>query len=69
MKQKRKMKRRITFNSLYIEVLGPRLLSKNRATDGCVTDFLGTVEHNTRHLLRECAKISPVLKGFRVRFH
>jgi hypothetical protein len=68
MKQKKKMKRRITFNSLYIEMLGPRALSKNRETDGCVTDFLRTVEHDTRHLLRECAKITPVLKDFRLRF-
>jgi len=68
MRQKKKMKRRITFNSLYIEMLGPRALSKNRAMDGSVTDFLRTVEHDTRHLLRECAKISPVLKDFRLRF-
>jgi len=31
MKQKKKMKRRITFNSLYIEVLGPRALSKEQS--------------------------------------
>jgi len=68
MKQKKKMKQIITFNSLYIEVLGPRLLSKNTATDGCVTDFLRTLEHDTQHLLRECAKSSPVLKDFRLRF-
>ena len=51
MKQKRTTKRLITFNSLHIEVLGPRLLSRSRATDGCITDFLWTVEHDTRHLL------------------
>jgi hypothetical protein len=68
MKQKQKTKQVITFNSLHIEVLGPRPLSKSRATDGCVTDFLRTVEHDTRHLLRECATISPELKGFRLRF-
>jgi hypothetical protein len=68
MKQKQKTKQVITFNSLHIEVLGPRPLSKSRATDGCVTDFLRTVEHDTRHLLRERAIISPELKGFRLRF-
>jgi len=69
MKQKRTTKQFLTFNSLHIEVLGPRLLSKSRAANGCVTDFLRTVEHDTRHLLRECAKISPELKGFHLRFH
>ena len=68
MKQKRTTKRLITFNSLHIEVLGPRLLSNSRATDVSITDFLWTVEHDTRHLLRECAKISPELKGLRLRF-
>ncbi len=69
MKQKQKTKQIITINSLYIEVLGPRPLSKKRATDGCVTDFLRTVEHDTRHLLRECAKSFPELKDFQLRFH
>lgn len=63
-------KRRITFDTLHISVLGPHALGKNRVTIGCVTDFLRrTVEHDTRHLLRQCAKVSPELKGFRVRFH
>ena len=58
----------ITFNSLHISVLGPGELRKNRAANGCVTDFLRTVEHDTRHLLKECAKISPELKRFRLQF-
>ena len=41
---------------------------KNLIAIGCVTDFLRTVEHNTRHLLRQRIKVSPELKGFRVRF-
>ena len=61
-------KRLITFDTLHISVLGPRALGKNRIAMGCVTDFLRTVEHNTRHLLRQCIKVSPELKGFRVRF-
>jgi hypothetical protein len=69
MKRKRTTKRLIKFNSLHIEVIGPRLLSRRRATDACITDFLSTVEHDTRYLLRECAKISPELKSLRLRFH
>jgi len=61
-------KRLITFDTLNISVLGPRALDKNRLAMGCVTDFLHTVEHDTRHLLRQRTKVSPELKGFRVRF-
>ena len=61
-------KRPITFDTLHISVLGPRVLGKNRVAMGCVTDFMRTVEHDTRHLLRQCVKISPELKGFQIRF-
>jgi len=61
-------KRLITFDTLHISVLGPLALGKNRIAMGCVTDFLRTVEHNTRHLLRQYIKVSPELKGFRVQF-
>ncbi|HWO38365.1 MAG TPA: hypothetical protein VNO32_57065 [Candidatus Acidoferrum sp.] len=61
-------KRPITFGTLHISVLGPRALGTNRVAIGRVTDFLRTVEHDTRHLLRQCIKVSPALKGFRVRF-
>lgn len=61
-------KRPIIFDTLNISVLGPRALDKNLVTIGCVTDFLRTVEHNTRHLLKQHIKVSPELKGFRVRF-
>lgn len=61
-------KRPITFDTLHISVLGPRALRNNRVAIGCVTDFLRSVEHDTRHLLRQCVKISPELKGFRMRF-
>ena len=61
-------KRLITYDTLHITVLGPRTAGNDRGAIACVTDFLRTVEHDTRHLLRACAKISPELKGFRVRF-
>ncbi len=68
MTSKRKAKRPITFDSLHIEVLGPRELNRDRVANGYVRDFLRTIQHETRQLLRECAKISPELKGFRLRF-
>jgi hypothetical protein len=61
-------KRPITFDTLNISVLGPRTLDKNLVTMGCVKDFLRTVEHDTRYLLRQRIKVSPELKEFRVRF-
>ena len=61
-------KRPITFDTLYISVLGPRALGNNRVAIGCVTDFLHTLEHDARHLLRQRVKISPELKAFRIRF-
>jgi len=61
-------KRPIIYNSLMMEVVGPRNVEKKRKTDGCVTDYLRTMQFIARVQLKECAKLSPQLKGFRLRF-
>jgi len=61
-------KRLITYSSLAMEVLGPSDAEKNRKTWGCVTHYLRTMESIAEVQLKECAKISPELKGFRLRF-
>jgi hypothetical protein len=68
MKQEQESKQLITFNSLHIEVLGPRELGNSQLVIRDVTEFLHTVELDVRSLLRERAETSPVLDGFRVRF-
>jgi hypothetical protein len=67
MKVSRK-KRPTFYNSLMLEVMGSRAVEKKRKTDGCVTDYLTGLKCIARCHLKECAKISPELKGFRLRF-
>jgi hypothetical protein len=67
MKSTRK-KRPIIYNSLMLEVMGSRAVEKKRTTDGCVTDYLTSLKRIAKCHLKECAKISPELKGFRLRF-
>ena len=68
MKQQQESKQLITFNSLHIEVLGPRDLGNSQAAIRGVTEFLHAVEHDVRNRLGEGAETSPILAGFRVRF-
>ena len=68
MKQEQESEQLITFNSLHIEVLGPRELGNSQLAIRDVTEFLHTVELDIRNLLRERAETSPILDGFRVRF-
>ena len=68
MKQEQDSKQLITFNSLHIEVRGPRELANNQLAIRSVTEFLHAVESDVRNLLRERAETSPILEGFRLLF-
>ena len=68
MKQEQESNRLITFNSLHIEVLGPRELGNSQLAIRGVTEFLHAVEFDVGKLLRERAEMSPILEGFRLRF-
>jgi hypothetical protein len=66
MKKKQESKQLITFDSLHIEVLGPKELGNTQPAIRGVTEFLHSVEHDARNLLRERAEASPIFKGFRL---
>jgi hypothetical protein len=68
MKQEQESKQLITFNSLHLEVLGPRELGNSQLAIRRVTEFLHAVELDVRNLLRERVETSPNLDGFRLRF-
>ena len=68
MEPERKSKQLITFNSLHIEVFGPRELGNSQLAIRGVTEFLHAVELDVRSLLRERVETSPILEGFRLRF-
>jgi len=68
MKQEQESKQLITFNSLHIEVLGPRELGNSQLAIRGVTEFLHGAELDVGKLLRERAELSPILEGFRLRF-
>jgi hypothetical protein len=68
MKQEQESKQLITFNSLHIEVLGPKELGNSQLAIRGVTEFLHAIELDVRNLLRERAETSPILEGFRLRF-
>ena len=53
MKQEQESKQLITFNSLHIEVLGPRELGNSQPAIRGVTEFLHGVELDVGKLLRE----------------
>ena len=68
MRQKQESKQLITFNSLHIEVHGPRELGNSQLAIRGVTEFLHAVELDVRNLLRERSETSPILEGFQLRF-
>lgn len=68
MQREHESKKLITFNSLHVEVLGPRELGNSPLAIRGVTEFLHAVELDVRNLLRERAETSPNLEGFRLRF-
>jgi hypothetical protein len=68
MRPEQESKQPITFDSLHIEVLGPRELGNNQLAIRGVTEFFHAVELDVRTLLRERAETSPILEEFRLRF-
>jgi hypothetical protein len=68
MKQEQESKQLITFNSLHIEVLGPRELGNSPLAIRSVTEFLHAVELDVRNLLSDRAATSRIPEGFRLRF-
>ena len=68
MRPEQESKQLITFNSLHIEVRGPRELANNQLAIRGVTEFLHAVESDVRNLLRERAETFPILEGFRLLF-
>ena len=68
MKEEQESKQLITFNSLHIEVLGPKVLGNSPLAIRGVTELLHLVELDVRNLLRERAETSPIPEGFRLRF-
>ena len=68
MKQEQEPKQLITFNSLHIEVRGPRKLANNQRAIRSVREFLHAVESDVQKQLRERAETSPILEGFQLLF-
>ena len=64
-----------TWDSLHICVLGShaKYIKHHRGQyrgdiDGAIDDFLATLKLEARRLLRECAKETPVLRQFHLKF-
>jgi hypothetical protein len=67
--------RSVTWDSLHISIDGPhaRYTKGHRGfyngdIDGCIDDFLVVLKCEARRLLRECAKQTPALKQFNLKF-
>ncbi len=67
--------RHCTWDGMYISVDGPhsKYMKGRRGQyrgdiDGAIDDFLTTLKRDARYLLRECAKITPVLSQFHLDF-
>ncbi len=61
-----KPERLVAFRSIRMDLIGPCDLAHNREAKGAAIDLIRTIEHDTRHLIKECRKVSPVLKRFRI---
>lgn len=64
-----------TWDSVHISVDGPqaKYIKGNRGQyrgdiDGAIDDFLATLKLDARELLRECAKKTPALAQFHLKF-
>ena len=67
--------RHCTWDSVHISVDGPhaKYIKGHRGQfrgdiDGAIDDFLATLKRDARRLLRECAKVTPVLSQFHLDF-
>lgn len=57
----------ITMDSATIELLVHRELQKSRAAEGKVEDLMATFKHVLKECLKDCRKVDPMLKRFRVK--
>jgi len=56
----------VRFGSVHIDLIGPTELLHNREAKGAAIDFLRTEILASKDWLKDCAKISPSLKRFRL---
>jgi hypothetical protein len=56
----------VRFGSVHIDLIGPAELLHNREAKGAAIDFLRTEILASKDWLKDCAKISPSLKRFRL---
>ena len=56
----------VRFGSVHIDLIGPAELLHNRDAKGAAIDFLRTEILASKDWLKDCAKISPSLKRFRL---
>ncbi len=56
----------VRFGSVHIDLIGPIELLNNREAKGAAIDFLRTEILASKDWLKDCAKISPSLKRFRL---
>lgn len=59
--------KRTRFGGVHIDLLGPSELAHDEQAKDAAIDFLRTEILATRDWLKDCAKISPVLKHFKVK--
>jgi hypothetical protein len=56
----------VRYGSVHIDLIGPTELLHNREAKGAAIDFLRTEILASKDWLKDCAKISPSLKRFRL---
>ena len=56
----------VRYGSVHIELIGPAELLHNREAKGAAIDFLRTEILASKEWLKDCARISPSLKRFRL---
>ncbi|MGE5110960.1 MAG: hypothetical protein ACM3JB_08905 [Acidobacteriaceae bacterium] len=60
-------RKEIRFGGVHIDLIGPADLAHNEEAKDAAIDFLRTEILATRGWLKDCGKISPVLKRFKVK--
>jgi hypothetical protein len=62
--RKRKL---IGWDSLHLELLVPREFQKNRRIEGKAEDLMATFKYVLKMCLKDCKKVDPALKRFRIK--
>jgi hypothetical protein len=60
-------RKEIRFGGVHIDLIGPADLAHNEEAKDAAIDFLRAEILATRHWLKDCGKINPVLKRFKVK--